>query len=261
MTSRRLQLRKGDALRALRSMPAASVQLVYVDPPFYSGRDWTLPDGRTAFSDVWPSREAYAQWLGQLVASLHRVLARNGSIYVHLDPKIEHIGRAALDEVFGWQNFMRAITWRIGWVSGYKSAASSWIRNHDSLLYYVKDRRDYVFHKSYSPYPEGYRRRSGKPGRGLPLEDVWNVGEHDRLDSIQIKSLSREKTGYPTQKPVALLERIVASSSNPNDRVLDPCCGSGTTGIAALRLGRRAILIDSSPVAIATTRRRLAVRR
>ncbi len=255
----KLDLRQGDALAVLPTIASGSVHLVYVDPPFYSGRDWVTSDGRHAFSDTWPSLDSYVAWLRRLVVGLHDVLTPNGSLYLHIDPKVSHRARAVLDDVFGPDNFMREIAWRIGWVSGYKSAADNWVRNHDAILYYVKDRQNYVFNKSYVPYPTGYRRRDGKPGsgQGFPIEDVWNVGQHDRLDSIQIKSLSREKSGYPTQKPVALLERIVAASSNPNDVVLDPCGGSGTTAVAALKLGRKAILIDSSPVAVEVARRRL----
>src|SRR5690606_24555517 len=108
--------------------------------------------------------------------------------------------------------------------------------------------------KSYIPYPEGYRRRDGKQptGAGVPLEDTWNCSEADSLNSIQIVSFSREKTGYPTQKSEALLDRIIRASSNPGDLVLDAFCGSGTTCAVAEKTGRRWIGIDAGKLAIAT---------
>ncbi|MBK9061400.1 MAG: site-specific DNA-methyltransferase [Flavobacteriales bacterium] len=128
--------------------------------------------------------------------------------------------------------------WRIGWLSGYKTKAQNWIRNHDVIYYYVKDPKSFTFNKAYVPYPDGYVRRDGAEptGKGTPIEDVWNANESEfalkggeSLDSIQIKSFSNEKTGYPTQKNESLLRRIIEASSKPNDLVLDFFCGSGTT--------------------------------
>ena len=113
------------------------------------------------------------------------------------------------------------------------------------------------------PYPDGYRRRDGSPpkGKGIPVEDTWNCSDTDRLDSIMIMSFSREKVGYPTQKPVALLKRIIQASSNPGDVVLDPFCGCGTTLEAAGGLGRRWVGIDISPTAARVIKSRLWQRR
>jgi site-specific DNA-methyltransferase (adenine-specific)/adenine-specific DNA-methyltransferase len=150
-------------------------------------------------------------------------------------------------------------------VSGYKSAAANWARNHDTILYYAKG-PPAVFNKQYVPYPAGYRRRAGAAGRapGYPVEDVWNANpaEHalagaDSLDSIQIKSFSREKTGFPTQKNESLLRRIIRASSREGDLVADFFCGSGTTLVVAQQLGRRWLGCDESWPAIHTTRKRL----
>jgi site-specific DNA-methyltransferase (adenine-specific)/adenine-specific DNA-methyltransferase len=170
-----------------------------------------------------------------------------------------------LDEVFGPTGFQREIVWRIGWVSGYKSAAANWVRNHDTILYYTKGRPT-VFNKAYVPHPPGYRRRrgarSGAPG--YPVDDVWNANEFEHaltgpasLDSIQIKSFSTEKTGFPTQKNESLLRRIVRASSNEGDLVADFFCGSGTTLAVAEQLGRRWIGCDNGWQAIHTSRKRL----
>jgi hypothetical protein len=165
-----------------------------------------------------------------------------------------------LDEVFGAAAFQREIIWRIGWVSGFKSRAKNWIRNHDVILFYAKGgARSLDFRKEYVGYPAGYVRRDGVPpsGPGYPIEDVWNGSDLDRLDSIQIMSFSREKVGFPTQKNENLVTRIVSASSGPGDIVLDCFVGSGTTAVVAEKLGRRWIACDASPIAIHATRKRL----
>jgi hypothetical protein len=144
-------------------------------------------------------------------------------------------------------------------VSGFKSRARNWIRNHDTILFYTRAHRGFTFHKEYVPYPPGYVRRDGAPptGKGYPIEDVWNASAIDRMDSIQIMSFSGEKIGYPTQKNESLLSRIVRTSSNTGDIVLDALVGSGTTGVVAEKLGRRWVCVDSSPLALHATRKRL----
>ncbi|MDR3644592.1 MAG: site-specific DNA-methyltransferase, partial [Clostridia bacterium] len=167
--------------------------------------------------------------------------------------------RLIMDEVFGAGCFQREIVWRIGWLSGYKTAAKNWIRNHDLILFYTKGPR-FKFNKQYIPYAADYLRRDGsKPhGRGYPLEDTWNCSEVDRLDSIQIMSFNTEKTGYPTQKNENLLARIIEASSDPGDIVFDCFMGSGTAQTAAMKLGRRFIGADINPAAIQTAIQRLA---
>ncbi|MGC8673431.1 MAG: DNA-methyltransferase, partial [Thermoplasmata archaeon] len=148
--------------------------------------------------------------------------------------------------------------WRIGWVSGYKTRKIGWIRNHDVIFYYTKS-SNYTFNKIYIPYTENYVRRDGKKptGEGIPIEDTWNCSSADVLDSIMIKSFSKEKLGFPTQKPVALLERIIKTSSNEGDIVLDPFCGCGTALDASEKLHRQWIGIDITHIAIHITKKRL----
>jgi DNA modification methylase len=189
---------------------------------------------------------------------LRRVLKATGSIYLHCDPTASHYLKIVMDRIFGFKNFQREIVWRIGWVSGYKTGAKNWIRNHDTLLFYTKGTK-FTFNKEYIPYPEDYVRRDGKKptGKGIPIEDTWNCQVGDELHSIMIMSFSGEKQGYPTQKPLKLLERIIKASSNEGDVVMDPFCGCGTAVVAAEKLGRRWIGIDITILAVNLIEKRL----
>ncbi len=193
------------------------------------------------------SMAAYLCYMAIRLLELQRVLKPTGSVYLHCDPTASHYLKGLMDAIFGQQNFRSEIVWRIGWVSGFKTQRRGWIRNHDTILYYVASNAAAArFNKEYIPYPEGYVRRDGKPptGQGIPIEDTWNCSSGDVLDSIMIKSFSTEKTGYPTQKPVELLERIVKASSNEGDIVLDCFAGCATAAVAAEKLGRRWIACD-----------------
>jgi hypothetical protein len=269
----RNRLVHGDAehvLAGLRGELAGQVALVYVDPPFDTGGSFDYlaaipgaPRGtpRVALPAYEDARglDAWLAWFHGTALLLHDLLAEGGSLYVHLDAHASHYAKVLLDEVFGAEAFQREIVWRIGWVSGFKSRARGWIRNHDTLLFYAKGGRPSTFHKEYIPYPPGYVRRDGVPprGPGYPIEDVWNASELDRMDSIQIVSFSGEKVGYPTQKNESLVSRVVRASSSPGDLVLDAFVGSGTTAVVAEKLGRRWVACDASALAIHATRRRL----
>ena len=172
---------------------------------------------------------------------------------------MSHSLKLIMDEVFGLDNFQREIIWRIGWISGYKTKAKNWIRNHDTIFFFTKDNDNFIFNKEYIPYADDYVRRDGsKPeGEGYPIEDTWNCNDIDRMDSIQIMSFSSEKTGYETQKNENLLARIIKASSNENSIVLDCFAGSGTTAAVAEKLGRRWIAADINKGAIQTTIKRL----
>ena len=281
----------GDNLLVMGSLLekfAGKIDLIYIDPPFAIGADFTfrvaIGDNKQnnkkevktkepsaieekAYRDTWGGGiDTYAQMLADRIALMRDLLSPNGSMYVHLDATVVHYVKPIIDEVFGPNSFQREIVWRIGWISGYKSAANNWIRNHDTILYYVKDSSDYVFNKEYIPYPKDYVRRDGKKptGKGYPIEDVWNANRfeldlkgEDSLDSIQIKSFSQEKTGYETQKNESVLRRIINASSNPSDLVADFFCGSGTTLAVAEKLGRRWIGCDLGRWGIHVTRKRL----
>jgi hypothetical protein len=269
----RNQLVRGDQAHVLPGLLphlAGQVALVCVDPPFDTGGAFTFraaipgaPEGAPrlevpAYHDA-RGLDSWLAWFAATASVLRDLLADGGSLYVHLDAHVAHYAKVVLDEVFGAAAFQREIVWRIGWVSGFKSRARGWIRNHDTILFYAKGGRPRTFHKEHIPYPPGYVRRDGaRPtGQGYPLEDVWNASELDRLDSIQIMSFSGEKVGYPTQKNEALVSRIVRASSSPGDLVLDCFVGSGTTAVVAEKLGRRWIACDASPIAVHVTRKRL----
>ena len=253
------------------------VDLVYIDPPFDSGADYVRRvqlrgasgsarlDGESytlgeqiQYTDIW-ANDTYLQFMYERLILLRELLSPTGSIYLHMDPNRVHQLKLVMDEVFGAENFQREVIWRIGWVSGYKSAAENWIRNHDNILFYSRSQK-FTFNKSYLPYPEGYVDRDGNPpeGRGFPLEDTWNASPADTLHSIQIMSFSGEKLDFPTQKNENLLARIIEASSNPGDIVLDCFIGSGTTAAVAQKLGRRWIGADINKGAIQTTMKRLA---
>lgn len=247
------------------------IDLIYIDPPFDSKAEYKKAiklRGRSAesdtstfeekqYGDIWTNDE-YLQFMYERLILCRELLSDTGSIYVHMDEKRSHCVKIILDEVFGSNNFRREIVWRIGWVSGYKSKANQWIRNHDIILYYTKTSSG-VFNKEYIPYPNDYRRRDGSvpQGQGYPIEDTWNCSDLDTMNSIQIMSFSSEKVGYPTQKNENLLERIIKASSNPGDIVFDCFMGSGTTQAVAMKLGRRFIGADINVGAVHTTTKRL----
>jgi len=262
---------------------AGKIDLIYIDPPFLTGADFSMrvPIGENGdeihkepsvveekvYRDTWGGGVgSYVSMMSARLTLMKDLLTESGSIYVHLDATVGHYVKVLMDEIFGAESFQRQIIWRIGWISGYKSAARNWIRNHDLLLFYVKTPGSFTFNKEYLPYPDSYERRGGGEftGKGYPVEDVWNASplEHlltgdESLDSIQIKSFSGEKTGYATQKNESLLRRIVKTSSNEGDLVADFFCGSGTTQAVAEKLGRRWIGADLGRFAIHTTRKRM----
>jgi len=269
----------GDNLLVMSSLLekfAGKIDLIYIDPPFATGADFsfTAQIGESgeqvvkessvieekAYRDTWGrGLGSYLTMVYDRLVLMRELLSDNGSIYVHCDWRVNSCMRLVLDEVFGPDNFQREIIWRIGWLSGYKTSANNWIRNHDNIYYYTKNRDAFIFNKEYIPYPEDYVRRDGaKPkGKGYPLEDTWNCNELDVLNSIQIMSFSSEKTGYATQKNEALLERIIKASSNEGSLVADFFCGSGTTAAVAEKLGRRWIACDLGRYAVHTTRKRM----
>lgn len=277
----------GDNLAVLQALVrehAGTADLVYIDPPFATGGAFSVTTrvgeadaGRSppevdapAYSDRFEGGTAgFLAMLDPRLRLLRELMAPHGSLYIHVDPTEGHAVKLLADEIFGPGAFQREIVWRIGWVSGFKTAARNWIRNHDLIFFYVKDPKRFTFNKHYVAYPEGYRRRDGAlpKGKGMPIDDVWNASPaelalrgRDSLDSIQIKSFSTEKSGYATQKNESLLRRIMAASSNPGDLVVDAFCGSGTTAVVAAELGRRFIACDASAPAIHIATKRLLER-
>jgi site-specific DNA-methyltransferase (adenine-specific) len=267
-----------DNLTALRELPDASVELIYVDPPFNTGvtqkrtRIRTVRDAdgdRTGFggkryrTEFLASAPMYADIFDDYIGFLrprmieaHRVLTPTGSLFFHIDPREVHYCKVMLDEVFthdggaGRACFQNEIIWAYDYGA---RATKRWPAKHDNILWYAKDPKEYTFHLDASdriPYMAPGLVGAEKAARGKTPTDVW-------WHTI-VSPTGKEKTGYPTQKPLGILERIVRVHSNPGDTVLDFFAGSGTTGLAALRNGRSAILIDQSPEACDLMHTRLA---
>ncbi len=263
-------IHEGDNLPILRAMPAQSVQLVYTDPPFNTGRVRTYDrlrvqrdesGGRVGFggdryrSEVESSLsygdafESYLEVLQPRLIEIWRVLQSDGTLYLHLDAREVHYVKVQLDGIFGRDCFLNEIIWSYDYGGRSKRR---WPAKHDNILVYVKDRERYVFHQDAIdriPYMAPELVGPDKAKRGKLPTDVW-------WQSI-VGTNAKERTGYPTQKPMALAERIIRASSDADAMVLDPFAGSGTVGEAALKLGRRCILIDENPEAIEIMQRRL----
>ncbi len=261
---------EADNLEVLASMPDACVDLAYADPPFAAGGTRRLVSIRTgrgeatrtgfrgrtvaweavgelSFEDDLPL-DTHLEALGARLREIHRVLAAHGSLYLHVDWRTVHHVRLLLDEVFGPERFLNELVWAYDY--GGRSH-DRWPRKHDTILWYAKGPA-WIFERDAIgriPYLAPGLVGPEKAARGKLPTDVWWM--------TIVPPGSAERTGYPTQKPVRLLERIVAASSRPGDLVFDPFAGSGTTGVAAARLGRRWLLVDRSPVAVAIARRRL----
>ena len=251
------------------------IDLIYIDPPFASGANYVRKvalrgkkekleaEGHSVaeqiqYTDIW-ANDTYLQFMYERLILMRELLSKKGSIYLHCDATKSHSLKLIMDEVFGPDNFQREIIWRIGWISGFKSTAKNWIRNHDTIFFYTKNKNSFIFNKEYIPYVADYVRRDGsKPeGEGYPIDDTWNCNNIDQMDSIQIMSFSSEKTGYETQKNENLLTRIIKASSNEDSIVLDCFAGSGTTAVASEKLGRCWIAADLNRGAIQTMVKRI----
>ncbi len=265
----------GDCLEVLKELPRGSVNLVYLDPPFFSQKSHTLRtrDRQTEFSfdDVWNSNRDYCRFLEDRLAEIYRVLADNGALFFHCDRHATHLIRLLLDHAFGTDQFRSEIIWTY---RRWSNARRGLLPAHQTIYYYTKS-DDFTFHtirEDYSPstnvdqilqqrvrdeYGKSVYKRddSGEvmangAKKGVPLGDVWDIPF--------LNPKARERTGYPTQKPLFLLERIIQLATTEGDVVLDPFCGSGTTLVAAQLLSRRAIGIDVSQDAVTLTKNRLA---
>ena len=245
------------------------IDLIYIDPPYDSKADYrtkiTLPNvswekgknsteieqratvfEQAAYSDTWKNGTiSYLEYMYPRLYLMRELLSEKGSIYVHIDWHVWAYVKILLDEIFWKDNCIREIIRRIWWVSWYKSATPNRIRNHENILFYSKS-KDYLFNKEYIPYPEWYVRRDGNrpEWKWYPIEDTWNCNEMDILNSINIMSFSKEKVWYWTQKPEALLERIIKASSNEWSIVADFFWWSWTTAAVAEKLWRKRITSD-----------------
>lgn len=262
-----------DNLDMLRSLPDGGVDLIYVDPPFNTGRVQerrslktvrdedggdrvgfqgkryrTVEVGTTAYAD---SFDDYLSFLEPRFLEAWRVLKSNGSFFLHVDYREVHYCKVLLDEIFGRPSFINEIVWAYDYGGRPKSR---WPAKHDNILWYAKNPEDYTFNYEdvdRIPYMAPGLVSPEKAAKGKTLTDVW-------WHTI-VPTNGKEKTGYPTQKPLGIVERIVRVHSNPGDVVLDFFAGSGTTGEAAAKLGRDFIMVDNNPEAIRVMERRLAV--
>jgi DNA modification methylase len=251
-----------DCLVKLKAFPAECVDLIYIDPPFNSNRNYSAAangNDKRQFGDRFENVAAYIAYMKPRLSELHRVLKPTGSFYYHCDWHASHYVKVLLDseDLFGYGNFQNEIAWC--YKSGGASPKKRFSRKHDTILFYSKT-ADYTFNglreKSYNrglkPYRfEGVREFQDAAGwyTDVGMKDYWEINTVGRT--------SRERLDYPTQKPEALLERIILAGSNEGGTVLDAFCGSGTTLAVAQRLKREWIGIDISPAACLLTKRRL----
>jgi DNA modification methylase len=264
----------GDCLHVMRMLPSESIDLIYIDPPFFSGKQYNLIFGDKSelrsFSDIWEGGlNGYLIWLNARLYEMKRLLKPTGSIYIHLDWHASHYVKVEMDKIFGYDHFPNDVAWCYS-IGG--KSRDRWARKHDSLLFYAKGSKWHFDGKA-----AGVARNTGtksfggiiatdEDGRLYQDKLVKATGKYYRYylddpkipedwwtDINSIQSQSRERIGYPTQKPKALLERIIRGSSRPNDVVADFFIGGGTTAVVAQELGRQWIACDISRVAVSLT--------
>jgi site-specific DNA-methyltransferase (adenine-specific) len=255
----------GDNLEILRSLPSLSVELIYIDPPFNTGKVQARTQLRTERSDAGDrtgfagqrytttklSSKAYGdifddflEFLEPRLLEAKRILTPNGSLYFHIDYREVHYCKVLLDQIFGRESFLNEIIWAYDYGARTKK---KWPAKHDNILWYARDPNNYIYNVEAIeriPYMAPGLVGPEKAARGkLPTDTWWHT---------IVPTNGKEKTGYPTQKPLGILRRIIAASSNPGSIVMDFFAGSGTTGAACLELGRKFILVDSNLQALET---------
>ena len=264
----------GDCLDILPTFESESVDLIYLDPPFFTNTIQKLKtrDGSKEFSysDIWKSHEEYAEFLYKRLKELKRVLKSDGSIFVHCDKNSTHIVKTLLDDIFGLKQFQSEIIW---YYKRWSNSKKGLLPSHQTIYFYSKT-KDFKFKTIYNNYSETtnidqilqkrIRDKNGKTvyakdengntingdiKKGVPLNDVWEIP--------YLNPKAKERVGYPTQKPILLLERIIDIASNEGDTILDPFCGSGTALVAGKLNNRRVIGVDKSEEAINLTKSRL----
>ena len=262
----------GDCLQILSELPDQLVDLVYLDPPFFSQSKQSLKSRELkqySFNDNWGSVHAYIDFLRKRINETKRVMKQDATIFVHCDRNASHYIRVLLDDIFGYERFLSEIIWSY---RRWSNSNRRLLPSHQTIFMYAKS-GNYTFNEMFQEYSETtnldqilHKRERGEngksiyvtdedgnhvlngPKRGVPLSDTWEVP--------YLNPKARERCGYPTQKPLLLLERIIRLASNRNDLVLDPFCGSGTTLVAAKLHNRRFLGIDSSVEAVKLSRQR-----
>lgn len=235
-----------DNLQFMQSLDSESIDLIYCDILYGTGRNFG------DFKDLKPIRsEIEAHYLPRL-KEMHRLLKPTGSIYLQMDWHIDHWIRCMMDDIFNYMNFENQIIWAFENPSGYKSIANKFVRGHDIILIYCKNKKIRKHNKQYSPYKYGYKPTS-KNSKGIAISTVWTD-----IHSMQSQAVNAQSVGYSTQKPEKLLYRIIEASSDKGDTVADFYMGSGTTAVVCKKLKRKFIGCDINPKAIEITKNRLS---
>lgn len=257
-----MSLLQGDNLTLMNAMEANTIDLIYADPPFNSNRNYG------EFDDRWESDDAYIVFMRDRIVAMHRVLKDTGSIYLHCDPTMSHYLKIVMDKVFGRGNFRNEVVWCY---SNSGRSVDRFSEKHDTIFWYGKS-KDAFFNKNYKiPYSEEYVRThftnkdadgnicrirvdAGKERtyypNGMIPNDWWT-------DIPSLNSVAKERVGYPTQKPLKLLERIIEASSNEGDIILEPFLGAGTACVYASQHNRKFVGMDLNIEAIEITKERL----
>lgn len=258
----------GDNLHIMRMLPSKSIDLIYIDPPFFSGRQYNVLFGDKnelrSFTDIWEGGMlGYLIWLNARLYEMKRLLKDTGSVYIHLDWHASHYVKVEMDKICGYDNFLNEIIWQYSWGI---HTDKRWNRKHDVILVYTKSNKwKFNAYDVMDKREEEVLRRLATGNKSATmaadksrLEDKTLKLPRDVWSIPTINGMAEERIGYPTQKPEALLERIIKASSNPGDVVADFFCGGGTTPTVAQKLNRCWIASDISRVAVALTADRLA---
>jgi len=254
----------GDNLTALNDLKKQEIKvdLIYLDPPFFSNKQhevvWGDEAEKRSFEDRWAGGiNVYIEWMKERIVKMYELLKDTGSFYLHCDWHAAHYLKVMLDEIFDHKNFQNEIIW---YYKRWTNVSARFQRMHDTIFFYTKE-SGYTFNCLYQPFSDRTIHRE------ISVDGITNLAEkrditkgivmHDIWDIPYIHSQAKERLGYPTQKPEALLERIIKASSNKGDLVLDSFCGCGTTIAIAQMLRRKWIGIDISPTAISVIEKRL----
>ena len=255
----RNRLLQGDCLEIMSRLPAGSFDVMYLDPPFFSGKDYHLHNGERgsvhSFTDIWEKGlQEYLAWLEDRLREMHRLLQPEGALFVHLDWHAVHYVKVLLDRIFGYKNFQNEFIW---YYSGGGASKQRFARKHDTILYYTKSDMDWKFYPDRVRVPykwtKGQKRADGSERdyvHGKLADDVW---QHHGL-----MPWAEENWGFPTQKPEALLQRLLLATSDEGDVIGDFFCGCGTTAAVAQQHNRRWVTADNSRVAVSLAAERLA---